>query len=43
MGGVGVLEYKDLYKKVDEDQVANNGAFDSEYMMHWVEKTKTKR
>jgi S-adenosylhomocysteine hydrolase len=36
-----MLKYNDLYKKVKEDQVADNGAFNSEYMMHWVEKTKT--
>jgi hypothetical protein len=33
---LGMLKYNDLYKKVKEDGVTNNGAFDSEYMMHWV-------
>jgi hypothetical protein len=39
---LGMLKYNELYKKVKEDQVADNGAFDSEYMMHWVEKTRSK-
>jgi tetrahydromethanopterin S-methyltransferase subunit A len=41
---MGMLKYNELYKKVKEDRVADNGAFDSECMMHWVEKTRsTKR
>jgi hypothetical protein len=40
---LGRLKYKRLCKKVKEDRVADNGAFDSEYMMHWVEKTRSKR
>jgi hypothetical protein len=38
-----MLKYNDLYKKVKEDQVEDNRAFDSDYIKHWVEKTKTKR
>jgi hypothetical protein len=34
---LGILKYNELYKKVKEDRVVDNGAFDSEYMMHWVE------
>jgi uncharacterized membrane protein YobD (UPF0266 family) len=37
-----MLEYNDLYKKAKEDQVADNGALDSEYMLHCIEKTKIK-
>ena len=41
---MGMLKYNELYKKVKEDRVVDNGAFDSEYsMMHWVEKTRSKR
>jgi hypothetical protein len=38
-----MLKYNNLYQKVKEDQVADNGVFDSEYMMYWVEKTRSKR
>jgi tetrahydromethanopterin S-methyltransferase subunit A len=38
-----MLKYKDLYKKVKEHWLADNGAFDSEYMIHCIEKTKTKQ
>jgi hypothetical protein len=31
-----MLKHNEVYKKVKEDRVADNGAFDSEYMMHWV-------
>jgi hypothetical protein len=37
------LKYNELYKKLKEDRLVDNGAFDSEYMMHWVEKTRGKR
>jgi hypothetical protein len=40
---MGMLKYNELYKKVKEDRVADNGAFDSEYMMHWLEKNRSKR
>jgi hypothetical protein len=41
---MGMLKYNELYKKLKEDQVVDNGAYDSEYMMHWeVEKTRSKR
>ena len=40
---MGMLKYNELYKNVKEDRVADDGAFDSEYMMHWVEKTRSKR
>ena len=40
---MGMLKYNELYKKVKEDRVTDNGAFDSEKMMHWVEKTRSKR
>jgi hypothetical protein len=38
-----MLKYNELYKKVKEDRVVDNDAFDSEYIMHWVEKTRGKR
>lgn len=37
-----MLKYDDLYKMVEEDTVADSSAYDSEYMIHWVEKTKNK-
>ena len=40
---MGMLKYNGLYKKEKENQLADNGAFDSEYMMHWVEKTSGAR
>jgi hypothetical protein len=40
---LGMLEYNKLYKKVKEDQVTESSAFDSEYIMQWVEKTRSKR
>ena len=40
---MGMLKYNGLYKKVKENQLADNGAFDSEDMMHWLEKTRSKR
>jgi hypothetical protein len=40
---MGMLKYDELYEKVKDDRVVDNGAFDSEYMMHWVEKTRSKR
>jgi hypothetical protein len=40
---MGMLKYNELYKKVKEDRVVDNDAFDSEYIMHWVEKTRGKR
>jgi hypothetical protein len=38
-----MLKCNELYKAVKEDQIANNGAFDSDYMTHWIEKTNKKR
>ncbi len=40
---LGMLKYNDLYRKVKEDRVANGCAYDSEYMIHCVEKNKNKR
>ena len=37
---MGMLKYNELYKQIKEDPVVDNGAFDSEYIMHWVEKKK---
>jgi hypothetical protein len=40
---MGMLKYNELYKKLKEDRVADNGAFDREYLAHYVEKSKNKR
>jgi hypothetical protein len=37
---MGMLKYNELYKQIKEDRVVDNGAFDSECIMHWVEKKK---
>jgi hypothetical protein len=38
-----MLKYNNLDKKVNQDQVADNSAFDSDCMKHWVVHTKTKK
>jgi hypothetical protein len=40
---LGMLKYNELCLKVKEEQVANNGRFDMDYKMHWVENMKGKR
>ena len=39
----GMITYNELYKKIKEDRERDKGAFDGEYMMHWVEKTSMRR
>jgi hypothetical protein len=36
-------KYVQLYDKVKEDRLANNGAFKREYMQHWIEKKRSAR
>ena len=38
-----MIKYNNLDKKVNQDQVAYNSAFDSDCMKHWVVHTKSKR
>jgi hypothetical protein len=41
---LGMLKYNDLYEKVKETRVADDGVYDRECMMDWVEKrTRSKR
>jgi hypothetical protein len=39
----GMLKYNDLYKQVKKDRLEDNGAYDREYIAHYMEKSKNKR
>jgi hypothetical protein len=39
----GMLKYNDLYKQVKKYRLEDNGAYDREYIAHYVEKIKNKR
>ena len=38
-----MLKYNDLYKQVKKDRLEDNGAYDREYIAHYMKKSKNKR